>query len=346
LSGKQRTPFRASEARAAIWEAKGELLLPVVVLAGIFSGFTTLVEAAALTVAIAFILEFVAHRKLGLRRDLPRIGVECAIMVGGFMIILGVALGFTNYLIDAEIPMRALALIQEHIESPYLFLLVLNLFLLVVGGLMDIYSAIFVVVPLIVPIAAHYGIHPVHLGIIFLANLELGYLTPPIGQNLFLASYRFDRPLPVLFRSIVPFRGSAADHVRATAHPDAGTPAGRLTGELALNECLATLAEGAARVTGSCIGITDEMDNARLEPSPHPGPGDHRLRRLRRPAVAGRDGVRSAARYGGVRSAARYGASDHPGSRYARSNKEPVLGRVRRAGPLLAGRGEDHQLPA
>lgn len=205
LSGKQRTPFRASEARAAIWEAKGELLLPVVVLAGIFSGFTTLVEAAALTVAIAFILEFVAHRKLGLQRDLPRIGVECAVMVGGFMIILGVALGFTNYLIDAEIPMRALALIQEHIESPYLFLLVLNLFLLVVGGLMDIYSAIFVVVPLIVPIAAHYGIHPVHLGIIFLANLELGYLTPPIGQNLFLASYRFDRPLPVLFRSIVPF---------------------------------------------------------------------------------------------------------------------------------------------
>ncbi|HET6277983.1 MAG TPA: TRAP transporter large permease subunit [Candidatus Polarisedimenticolia bacterium] len=205
LSGKQRTPFRAAEARSAIREAKGELLLPVVVLAGIFSGLTTLVEAAALTVAFALVLEFVAHRKLKLRRDLPRIGVECAVMVGGFMIILGVALGFTNYLIDAEIPMQALALIQQHIESRYLFLLALNIFLLVVGGLMDIYSAIFVVVPLITPIAAAYGIHPVHLGIIFLANLELGYLTPPIGQNLFLASYRFDRPLPVLFRSIVPY---------------------------------------------------------------------------------------------------------------------------------------------
>ncbi len=140
-----------------------------------------------------------------LTAQIPRIGVECATMIGGFMIILGVALGLTNYLVDAEIPMRALALIRQYIESPYMFLLALNLFLLVVGGLMDIYSAIFVVVPLITPIAMEYGIHPVHLGIIFLANLELGYLTPPIGQNLFLASYRFNRPLPVVFRSIVPF---------------------------------------------------------------------------------------------------------------------------------------------
>jgi tripartite ATP-independent transporter DctM subunit len=205
LAGKQRTPFDAAEARAAIWEAKGELALPLVILVGIFSGLTTLVEAAALTVAFAFLLECFVHRNLRVRRDMPRIGIECATMVGGFMIILGVALGLTNYLIDAEIPMRALALIQEHIESPYLFLLALNIFLLIVGGLMDIYSAIFVVVPLITPIAAAYGIDPVHLGIIFLANLELGYLTPPIGQNLFLASYRFDRPLPMLFRSIVPF---------------------------------------------------------------------------------------------------------------------------------------------
>ena len=204
-AGKQRTPFERKEALAACWEARWEMLLPLVILAGIFSGFTTLVEAAALTVAYALVLECLVHRNLSLRRDIPRIGVESATMIGGFLIILGVALGLTNYLVDAEIPMRALALVQAHIQSPYVFLLALNLFLLVVGGVMDIYSAIFVVVPLITPIAAAYGIHPVHLGIIFLANLELGYLTPPMGANLFLASYRFDRPLTMVFRSTFPY---------------------------------------------------------------------------------------------------------------------------------------------
>jgi TRAP-type C4-dicarboxylate transport system permease large subunit len=118
---------------------------------------------------------------------------------------LGAALGLTDYLILAEVPMRALEVVRAHIESPIVFLLVLNLFLLIVGGLMDIYSAIFVVVPLITPMAAAYGIDPLHLGIIFLANLELGYLTPPMGENLFLSSYRFGRPLPELFRSTLAF---------------------------------------------------------------------------------------------------------------------------------------------
>ncbi|MCZ6695312.1 MAG: TRAP transporter large permease subunit, partial [Acidobacteria bacterium] len=204
LIGKKRTPFDRREALAAIGEARWELLLPIVILAGIFTGFTTLVEAAAVTVGYAVAIECFVHRELTLRRDMARIGVECATMVGGFMIILGMALGLTNYLIDAEVPMHALALAQQYIESPWVFLLALNLFLLVVGGLMDIYSAIFVVVPLITPIAAAYGIHPVHLGIIFLANLELGYLTPPMGENLFLAAYRFDRPLSVVFRATFP----------------------------------------------------------------------------------------------------------------------------------------------
>ena len=205
LAKVERTPFRSREAAAAVWGAKWELLLPVIVLVGIFGGFATLVETAALTVAYALIIGCIVHRDLSLRRDVRRITVECATMLGGFLIILGMALGLTNYLIDAEIPMRALSFVQEHIESPLVFLLVLNLFLLVVGGLMDIYSAIFVVVPLIVPMGLAYGIDPVHLGIIFLTNLELGYLTPPMGENLFLSSYRFNRPLTYLFRSTLPF---------------------------------------------------------------------------------------------------------------------------------------------
>jgi tripartite ATP-independent transporter DctM subunit len=201
----ERTPFHARAAAAAVWEAKWELLLPVIVLVGIFGGFATLVETAALTVVYALTIECFVHRGLSFRRDIARITVECATMLGGFLIILGVALGLTNYLIDAEIPMRALAFVQSHIDSPIAFLLVLNVFLLIVGGLMDIYSAIFVVVPLITPMGQAYGIDPVHLGIIFLANLELGYLTPPMGENLFLSAYRFNRPLTYLFRSTLPF---------------------------------------------------------------------------------------------------------------------------------------------
>ncbi|HIA49417.1 MAG TPA: TRAP transporter large permease subunit [Acidobacteria bacterium] len=205
LRGVARTPFVLREAKAAMWEAKWELLLPVVVLGGIGGGFTTLVEAAALTVLYIFVVECFIQRGLSVRRDLPRIFVECATLVGGFMIILSVALGFTNFLIIAQIPMMALEWVQTHIESPLLFLLALNGFLLLVGALMDIYSAIVVVVPLIAPIAAAYGIDPVHLAIIFLANLELGYLTPPMGANLFLSSYRFDKPLTEVYRSTLPY---------------------------------------------------------------------------------------------------------------------------------------------
>jgi tripartite ATP-independent transporter DctM subunit len=205
LRGVARTPFVLREAMAAMWEAKWELLLPVVVLGGIGGGFTTLVEAAALTVLYIFVVECFIQRGLSVRRDLPRIFVECATLVGGFMIILSVALGFTNFLIIAQIPMMALEWVQTHIESPLLFLLALNGFLLLVGALMDIYSAIVVVVPLIAPIAAAYGIDPVHLAIIFLANLELGYLTPPMGANLFLSSYRFDKPLTEVYRSTLPY---------------------------------------------------------------------------------------------------------------------------------------------
>jgi tripartite ATP-independent transporter DctM subunit len=196
--------FDAVEARRAVWEAKWELLVPVVALGALFSGIATTVEAAALTACYAFVVETFVYRDLSLRKDVVRVVTECALLIGGVLLILGVALGLTQFLIDAQVPAMAVDWATTHIHHPWQFLLVLNLFLLVVGCLMDVYSAIVVVVPLIVPIGREYGIEPVHLGIIFLANLELGYLTPPVGMNLFLSSYRFNKPMPEVIRATLP----------------------------------------------------------------------------------------------------------------------------------------------
>ena len=204
-AGAKRTPFAWRTLFCAFWVAKWELLIPVVIIASIFGGFATLVEAAALTVVYAFVVEALIFRELSVIRDMPRIAVEVATMVGGFMIILGVALGLTDYILIAQIPMQALSWVKEMIESPLLFLLALNLLLIVVGALMDIYSAIIVIVPLIAPMAIAYNIHPVHLGVIFMANMQLGYLTPPIGQNLFLSAYRFKVSLAEVCRTTIPF---------------------------------------------------------------------------------------------------------------------------------------------
>lgn len=205
VKGAKRTPFSAREAVAALWVAKWEALVPVAVLAGIFGGVTTLVEAAALTVLYALIIAGGVHRELSFTRDLPKVAVNSTKLVGGFMIILGVALGLTSYLIMAEIPMRALAWVRQYIDSPALFLLALNVLLIIVGALMDIYSAIIVIVPLITPIAAAYGIHPVHLGVLFMANMQLGFLMPPMGENLFLAAYRFEREPTEIMVAILPY---------------------------------------------------------------------------------------------------------------------------------------------
>jgi C4-dicarboxylate transporter, DctM subunit len=196
--------FDAREAWGACWVAKWELLLPLVALGSLLSGYATPVEASALTALYALAVEVWAYGDLRLGRDLVRVTAECGLVVGGVLLILGVALGFTNYLVDAEIPARAVAAVTASVHSPLLFLLLLNLFLLVVGCLLDIYSAIVVVVPLIVPLGLAFGIDPVHLGIIFLANLQLGYLTPPVGMNLFLASYRFKKPLLEVTRATLP----------------------------------------------------------------------------------------------------------------------------------------------
>lgn len=204
-AGATRSRFELREAATSVWDAKWELVMPFVILVGIFGGFATLVEAAALTVVYALIVECYVYRDLDLRRDVPRILVETATLVGGFLIILCAALGFTNYLIHAEIPAYALEWVRTHIESPIVFLLALNVLLIIVGALMDIYSAIFVFVPLIAPMGAAYGIDPVHLGVIFLANMELGYLMPPMGENLFLSSYRFKQPLTRVYISTLPY---------------------------------------------------------------------------------------------------------------------------------------------
>jgi tripartite ATP-independent transporter DctM subunit len=196
--------FDCGEARRALWDAKWELLLPVVALTALFGGFATPVEAAAATAVYALFITTVIHRDLHPFRDLPRVMTECGLLVGGVMLILGVALGFTHYLVLAQIPDRLVEWSTHAIHSKWLFLLGLNVILIFVGGLIEIYAAIVVVVPLLVPVGIAFGIDPVHLGIIFLANMELGFLAPPVGLNLLLASYRFDKPILEVMRAVIP----------------------------------------------------------------------------------------------------------------------------------------------
>ncbi len=193
------------EVAAALWDAKWEVALPVVVFVSLFGGFATTVEAAALTALYALVVKCGVQREIRIRGHLPRVLLESAILVGGVLIILGCALGLTSYLIDAEIPARGAAWVRAGISSRWVFLLMLNGFLLIVGCLMDIFSAIFVVVPLLLPIAAAFDVSPLHLGVIFLVNLELGYLTPPVGMNLFLSSMRFRKPMFEVTRAAFPF---------------------------------------------------------------------------------------------------------------------------------------------
>jgi C4-dicarboxylate transporter, DctM subunit len=196
-----RHPLQVRQAIAAFGESFWELLLPILVFGLYFGGITNLQESAAAALVYVWVVETFIKRDLKLR-DLPRVVSKCVPIVGGVLIILALANGLSYYIIDAQIPMRLSAWVEAAISSKVVFLLVLNLALLVVGCFMDIYSAILVIVPLIIPLGALFGIHPVHLGVIFLANLELGYLTPPVGMNLFLASYRFNEPMPRVYRSV------------------------------------------------------------------------------------------------------------------------------------------------
>ncbi len=200
----KRHQFNLSKIKESIIETKWEAMIPFLILFGIFGGFTTLVETAAMTVVYVFVIEVFVYKDLK-SKDLRRIILDCATLIGGVLIILGVAMGLTSYLVDAQIPFKLLAWVQTFISSKFVFLLMLNIFLLIVGCMMDIFSAIIIVVPLITPLGAYFGIDPVHLAIIFIANLELGFLTPPVGINLFLSAYRFDENMPTIYKSTLPF---------------------------------------------------------------------------------------------------------------------------------------------
>jgi tripartite ATP-independent transporter DctM subunit len=199
-----RTKFNTTRMVKALREAMWELPLPLVVLGGIYSGYFAVSEAAAITAVYVFLVEVVIYRDIRWR-ELPLVMRKSMVLVGGILIILGAALGFTNYLIDAEVPMKLFNLIKAYTDSPFIFLILLNLFLLVVGCLLDIFSALIVVVPLITPVATAYGINPIHLGIIFLANLQIGALTPPVGMSLFISSLRFEKPMSKIIRASLPF---------------------------------------------------------------------------------------------------------------------------------------------
>jgi tripartite ATP-independent transporter DctM subunit len=203
--GSPTQPFSMREVLAAGWSAKWELTVPVMVVLLFGTGLATMVEAAAIAFAYAIVVECFITRDLHLFRTLPGVLLKAGVLCGSVMILLASALGLTGWLVDAQIPDALLHGVQAHIHSPWVFLLALNVVLLVLGSVLEIYSAIIILAPLVAPIGAAFGIDPVHLGIVFLANLELGFLFPPVGLNLFLSSSRFGKPLPELYRHVVPF---------------------------------------------------------------------------------------------------------------------------------------------
>ncbi len=204
-ASQQRQAFSWRELAVSTWQAKWELGLPFVIVGLYGFGLLTLLETAAAALAYAVIVECFITRDLHLFKTLPGVLLNAAGLMGAVLILLSIAMGLTNYLVDAQIPDQILAWVQAHIQSPAVFLLALNVFLLVVGSVVEIYAAIVILAPLIVPLGAAYGINPIHLGVIFLSNLELGFLFPPVGLNLFLSSSRFNKSLPTLYRAVIPF---------------------------------------------------------------------------------------------------------------------------------------------
>lgn len=198
------TPFSGKEAFYALRESIWEIPLPIFVIGGIYGGFFAISEVAAVTAMYVIVIEIFIYKEIKLSQ-LPGIMRESMVMVGGILLILGVSLASTNFLIDAEVPRHLFELIQARVTDKIVFLILLNVLLLLLGAILDIFSALVLMVPLILPVAVSYGIDPVHLGIIFLANMQIGYLTPPIGMNLFIASYRFKKPIIELYQATIPF---------------------------------------------------------------------------------------------------------------------------------------------
>jgi C4-dicarboxylate transporter DctM subunit len=202
---KEKFEFSVQEMLSAFKEARWEIPIPIFILGGIYGGIVTATEASALSAFYVLVVNTFFTRDLSLSKDVPRVIVESLTLVGAILLILCCALGLTNYLVDEEVPMKILESMKALITNKYLFLFVLNIFLLIVGCLMDIFSAIIVVVPLILPIADQFGVDPLHLAIVFLTNLEIGYITPPVGINLFISSFRFQRPVIELYRYSLPY---------------------------------------------------------------------------------------------------------------------------------------------
>ena len=200
----QRQRFTAAELGAALWEARWELPLPFVVFGGIYAGWLAVSETAAVLALYVLIVEVLLYNDIKVSA-LPDVFRKGMIMAGSIILILGVALALTNIIVDAEIPARLFEFVQQHVDSKYSFLILLNIFLLLLGAVLDIFSALVIMVPLILPLAVGYGIHPVHLGIIFLANMQIGYMTPPVGMNLSIASYRFKKSITELYSASLPF---------------------------------------------------------------------------------------------------------------------------------------------
>jgi len=200
----QPEPFNCKKALSSLWEAKLEAFMPVFVLVFLFSGLATLVETAAFTVIYAFVSEFLVHKDLNFKKHFVKVISYSSVLIGGVLIILTSALGFTNYMIDAEIPTIIIDYVQNNVSSPLVFLFYLNIFLFVAGCVMDVFTAIVIISPLLVPLAQAFSINPVHIGVVFLMNLGVGYLTPPVGMNLFISSYRFKKSMPEVYIATLP----------------------------------------------------------------------------------------------------------------------------------------------
>jgi tripartite ATP-independent transporter DctM subunit len=202
--GEERYAFELKEAFAALGDSLGEILLPIIIIAGYFTGTTTLIETGAVAVVYVIVVELFIRRELGFQ-DLLRAGVKSAVIMGGVLVILAGARALSYYVVDSGLPFVLMDWVQANIDSRLVFLILLNLALLIAGCFMDIFSALVVIVPLILPLGEAFGVHPVHLGVIFVANMALGFITPPVGLELFLASYRFGKPLNLIYRYVLPF---------------------------------------------------------------------------------------------------------------------------------------------
>lgn len=204
-TGFKKTPFRAKAAMRTLWDFKWEAIIPLVLIGGLATGYMRIFEASIFTAIYVLFIEVAVYRDISIRRDLPRIAVDSMILVGAILVILACAMGFTSWMIQAEIPTKLLDFIQSVIKSKFVFLLVLNIFLIFIGMVMEVFSALIVAVPLMLPIAHAYGLDPFHFAIIFLLNLEIAYLAPPLGINLFISSIRFGKPITYLYRTVLPF---------------------------------------------------------------------------------------------------------------------------------------------